>query len=274
MDIMLLLKFFLFIIGSAVGSFLHVVALRLNKNETIVWGRSHCDYCSHTLSWYELIPLFSFLFQRGVTRCCHRKLSFQHVFVEGITGIGFVLIGSSFLGRDLQLCSVLFECIPSFILLSVFIIIFLSDFKYQTIPMNVVYIGIGAAIIRVLAFLFANCSISYGVQECILIMRPYLLSSVIGFLFFYLIWLFSKGKAMGDGDAPLVFLIGLVGGYPKTLIALYVAFLTGAIVGVILILRKGKTLKSQIAFGPFLIFGLAISLLFGEHIIALWQYLQ
>lgn len=76
---------------------------------------------------------------------------------------------------------------------------------------------------------------------------------------------------MGDGDMYIALVMGLLLGFPRIIVSLYAAFLTGAIVGVILILRRKKSLHSHIPFGPFLIWGLAVGLLWGDALVALWR---
>jgi prepilin signal peptidase PulO-like enzyme (type II secretory pathway) len=101
----------------------------------------------------------------------------------------------------------------------------------------------------------------------------YGIPSLCAGLFFFFLWFFSKGRAIGDGDMWLAVLISLVTGYPGIIIALYIAFLTGAAVGVILILGRLKTLKSHIPFGPFLLFGMVIEQWFGTSIYSWWSRL-
>jgi len=95
--------------------------------------------------------------------------------------------------------------------------------------------------------------------------------SAIGIgLFFTALWLITKKRGMGLGDVKLAPVLGFLLGYPDVVIALYIAFLTGALVGVILILAGNKTLKSKIAFGPFLVLGTAGAFLFHPFLTGLW----
>jgi leader peptidase (prepilin peptidase)/N-methyltransferase len=244
-----------FIFGLLFGSFLNVLIDRLPEGKDVIRGRSHCDHCKRILSWWELIPIVSWMLQRGESRCCHKKLSIQYPLIELITGIGFVLI-------------VLFNfpllySISSLLLFCSFIVIFVVDLKTEYIPVQMFYvIGIGIG----LRFLALH---STGVE----LLYTYSIPSLCAGLFFFLLWFFSKGRAMGDGDILLVFFIGLVIGYPKIIISLYVAFLTGAAVGVILILRGVRTMKSHIPFGPFLIFGMGVAMVYGELIMNWWSIL-
>ena len=88
---------FIFLLGTIIGSFLNVVIYRFNTGRTIVRGRSVCMTCNRNLRWYELIPLFSYLFQLGKCRRCAEKISHQYPIVEFITGVVFMLIAQHFL---------------------------------------------------------------------------------------------------------------------------------------------------------------------------------
>lgn len=230
------------IIGLCVGSFLNVLADRLPVGETIWWGRSHCDFCKKTLRWYELVPLLSYLVQDGRCRRCHKKLSVQYPIVELITGLGFVF---------------LYPSIPMMVLFSAFLVIFVADLKFQIIPDSMV-------VISSLAALFFHI----GAGQPII---PFLLPALLSALFFYILWAVTRGRGMGFGDVKLAPVIGLFLGYPGTVIALYIAFLTGAIVGVILIFRRRVSWKSHIAFGPFLVLGTALTYMYSRELIAFWN---
>lgn len=208
------------ILGLAVGSFLNVLIDRLPKGQNVLTGRSRCDYCSKTLRWYELIPLFSFFIQGGRCRRCHKKLSWQYPIVELATGIAF------FYGVHPLLFSSL-------------LVIFVADLKYQIIPDSMIVIGV----IGVIGAIRENFFAAAGAAG-----------------FFLLLYVITRGRGMGLGDVKLAFLMGLILGFPKIVIACYLAFLTGAAVGVILILLGKKRWKSKIAFGPFLVIGTLIAL--------------
>jgi len=255
--------FVLLLFGLFVGSFLNVLADRLPKGEDVLWGRSHCDFCRHKLVWYELIPLLSFILQNGKSRCCHKKLSVQYPISELATGIGFALI---YYHQQSTINNTIFS--PSFlipyslflILFSSLLVIFISDLKYEIIPMEMILVGFLVAVAQF--FLFPNLLVS---------LSSHLLSALGAGLFFFCLWFFSKGKAMGDGDIYLSALIGFLLGFPDIVIALYGAFLTGAVSGIILVLGRKKSLKAHIPFGPFLIVGYGIALLWGDTILRMWR---
>lgn len=213
------------------GSFLNVLIDRLPKRKNVLTGRSVCDHCNKTLRWFELIPLLSFLIQGGRCRRCSAKLSWQYPIVELVTGVSFALGVNPLLFSSL-------------------LVIFVADFKYQIIPDSMVVFGLLGVLLQ-------------G--------HPFWISAFGASLFFLLLWLVTRGKGMGLGDVKLAFLMGLLLGYPKIVVAGYLAFLTGAVVGVILILLGIKKPKDHISFGPFLILGTLIALVWGEKIIEWWR---
>lgn len=252
----------LFFLGISIGSFLNVLIDRLSVGQDVVHGRSHCDHCHRTLHWYELIPVLSWILQGGKSTCCHKRLSVQYPFIELVTGIGFFCIFSA----DPVISSTL---AANLLIFSSAVVLCVADLKYEVLPTPLlISAAIGVVLSRIgpLSLCFTS--------GCMPFLWTVLLPTGAATLFFFLLWLFSRGRAMGDGDIYLVFLMGFFLGYPRILIALYVAFLTGALAGVILILGRKKGLKSHISFGPFLIFGTAISILFSPQIISLWLHLQ
>jgi len=262
----------LFILGTCVGSFLNVVTDRIADGESVAKGRSHCDHCHRTLAWYELIPIGSWIIQGGKSRCCGKHLSVQYPLIELITGAGFVVLFRYLLHGSFPSpfsFPPVFAFLFSLMIFSSFLVIFLTDFKYEIIPMDIVGVGV----IGVVGFHFAMYTSRFHgeIVPFFTALVPYLLAGAGAFAFFYIIWFISKGKMMGDGDAPLAFFIGFLTGYPGIIVALYWAFLTGAAVGVILILGKKKGLKSHIAFGPFLIIGCAAAILCGNPILSWWR---
>jgi len=248
--------FIVFILGCSIGSFLNVLIDRLPVGQDIVRGRSHCDHCKRTLFWYELLPVVSWIIQLGKSRCCGKHLSIQYPIVELITG--FVFIELYVLFSATPLLFVAYCCISMAV-----IVLFGTDLKFELLPTPILVLwGIGA-ILRFIALHVSAIELLY----------TYGIPSLCAGLFFFFLWFFSKGRAMGDGDIWLAVLIGLVIGYPGILVSLYIAFLTGAAVGVILILGKVKTLKSHIPFGPFLLFSMIAEKYVGHMIYNWWRIL-
>ena len=260
------INFVLFAFGIAIGSFLNVLIDRLPVGLDVIKGRSHCDHCNRTLSWFELIPIFSWILQGGRSRCCHKKLSVQYPLIECIVGLGFVSIYQQFGGGEVTV-----PFIAALLLFCASVGIFVVDLKTECIPEVFLYAGaIGA--IALISPLFVPCLLGVS-SVCSSIFSLYILPTGVGMAFFFLLWFFSKGKAMGDGDIYLSGIIGLALGFPKLIVAFYAAFLTGAVAGVILILVRKKRMKSHIPFGPFMILGLGVAFLYGPAILHWWSQL-
>ena len=257
---------FLFLIGVFVGSFLNVIIDRLPRKETITKGRSHCEFCKKVLTWYDLIPLLSFLMIKGKCRYCHKSLSLYYPIIELSTGITFVA-AYSFLSEIYHFPLIIYHLIYYLIIISAFIVIFFEDLKFGIIPDKVVF----PAIIISLFYLIFNLQFPTRVAMQSVAgssIFNYVFSAIRAFTFFLILFIITKGKGMGFGDVKLSFLLGLILGFPKIILALYLAFLTGAILGIILILwKKKKSIKETIPFGPFLIIGTLLSLFLGDLIL-------
>lgn len=247
--------FCLFVIGAILGSFYLVVGTRLPLKENVISGRSRCDHCKNTLKWYELIPLLSFIIQLGKCRNCGKKIKIEHFLMELITGLLF-LSGYLYFGLTIKLCIFL-------VIVSVALIIFVSDFKYMIILDSSLVIGS----ILVIILRYFELGLKNTVYSCI-----YGLSL---FLIMYLIKIIGdklyKRESLGGGDIKLCFLIGLTLGYPGiglrlSLIALiFSAFLALPYALATLFLNK----KNELPFGPFLISSMIIIFIFIEKFINL-----
>ena len=259
----ILIYFFIPLFGLAVGSFLNCVIYRLERGESFLEGRSYCPHCRHILNWPDLIPVFSFLILKGKCRYCSQKIFWQYPLVELATAIIFLTLYYNFFTMVNLLQFIFLLAISCFL-----IIIFVYDLKHYIIPDKVVYPAIGFAFLyqlfRSLEFvnwnLFGIWNLEFG------ILRP-ILPSILASAFFLAIVLISRGKWMGMGDVKLAFLMGLFLGWPNILVALFLAFLIGAIIGIGLIVAGKKTLKSEVPFGPFLVTGTFLALFWGEKLI-------
>lgn len=239
-----------FILGSAIGSFLNVLIDRLPRDESIN-GRSHCDHCKKKIAWYDLIPVFSFFILNGKTRCCHKKLSFQYPLIEFVTGCIFVLVS-----KDSPYIESLTRTVLILSILSSLIVIFVSDLKYHLISDYILL----ALFVFSLIFHLTNSN------QFQLILTNFIPSGLIVTLPIFLIYFISKERAMGLGDVYLSAIMGFLLGWQAGFFALYIAFVTGAIFGLLLIFLKRKKIKSKISFGPFLVIGTVVMLFWGEKI--------
>jgi len=241
--------FVVFIFGSAVGSFLNSVIYRLKTSESFLFSRSYCPHCKHKLSWKDLIPVLSFLILKGKCRYCRHNISWQYPLVELATSILFLLPG---LKPDVRPEETVFYWVLS----SFLIIIFVYDLKHYIIPDEVIYPAIGIVFLYRLSEIWNFKLLLYAI-----------LSAILASLFFLFIFLLSQGKWLGFGDVKLAFFMGLFLNFPNVLVALFLAFLIGAIIGIGLILAGKKNLKSKVPFGPFLVTGTFIALFFGNQIV-------
>jgi len=254
---------FIFIIGLFAGSFLNVLADRLSREESVIKGRSHCEKCKKTLQWFDLIPPLSFIFLKGKCRYCHTRLSWYYPMIEMTTGVLFV-VTTFFVFNNFQFSIFNFYSIFNFkflmqviyylFIISSLIVVFFADLKYGIIPDKIVF---PAILVSFLYLLIYNSSFILN----------HSLSALGAGLFFLLLSLIKirKRSAMGFGDVKFAFLMGLILGFPKIVVSLYIAFLTGAIVGIILILwRRRKVLGTSIPFGPFLVMGTLVAIFWGD----------
>lgn len=279
--------FFLFIFGSAIGSFLNVVSLRYQPGQKlldlkIIGGRSRCPRCQKTLRWYELIPLLSFIIQLGKCRNCGARLSLQYPLIEFLSGLIFVLVPFSLFTIHYSLFTII---IWIFIFL-LFFLLSIIDFRYYIIPdsVNLSLAVLGIVLIFIIPqssilnsqfsflghyallfdFSFLNNLIT---NNSITIFLNHVFATLIAMAFFAAIIIFTKGRAMGWGDFKLVGALGLIFGWPDILMVVFLSFVVGAICVTPLLIRKQKTMKDVVPFGPFLIIGSALTFFFGYNII-------
>lgn len=230
---------FWFIIGAILGSFYLVIGSRLPLKDNVITGRSRCDSCKHELSWYELIPIVSYIIQLGKCRYCKSKINPIHLVMEIVTGLLF-LTGYLFFGLTYHFAIYLVS-------ISVAIVIFVSDFEYMIILDSPLVIG--SILIIFFRYLETSLketlfSILYGI---ILFIVMYLIRELGNYLF--------KKESLGGGDIKLAFFMGLLLGYYGIgfrlgLISLvFGAFLALPYAVASMYLNK----KNELPFGPFLI---------------------
>ena len=245
MDIVNLIFCIIFgLYGVIIGSFVNVLILRLPLRESVTLQRSHCMSCGHVLSWYELFPLFSYLFLRGKCRHCKAHISIQYPIVEAANGILYVGI---FLVYGLSFEAILY-CLSVSALLALSVI----DWRTQEIPLGF------NIFILILGLIHIVTDLSNWSQYVIG------LFAVSGFLL--LLWLLTKGKGIGDGDIKLMAATGLLLGWQLNI----VAFLLGCIIGSVVHLTRMaiKKVGRQLAFGPYLSMGVYIAMIWGEQLVS------
>ncbi|MBI2453484.1 prepilin peptidase [Candidatus Peregrinibacteria bacterium] len=249
--------------GFIVGSFLSVVIKRIKKNEKgIVLGRSRCPHCKVKLKAQELIPIVSYIIQKGLCRNCKEKISPFYPSIEILTALFFALIFIKFNPFTEEILNAgtkeialsMTMLIIAFIYAGILIATFFYDLLYMEIPDKILIPGI-----------------IFALTSTIFPFSPHLIDGLIGasipVVFFGLQILISKGKWIGAGDLRIGAFMGLILGYKGVLLALFLGYIIGAIVSSFLLLTKKTTLKTQIPFGPFLVIGTIITFLFREEIL-------
>ncbi|NWQ40200.1 prepilin peptidase [Bacillus sp. EB106-08-02-XG196] len=242
-----------FIYGIVLGSFFNVIGLRVPLKKSIVTPRSACSTCGHQLSALELIPVISYLFQKGKCRGCQSRISPIYPFFESLTGVLFatapLVIGWSG------------ELVIALTLISMFIIIVVSDIHYMIIPDKILIWFAGI-------FLF---------ERIFWPLSPWwdsLLGTATGFTLLLVIALVSNG-GMGFGDVKLYALLGFVLGFKLVLLSFFFSTLFGAVIGGLALLFKIIKRKQPIPFGPFIAAGTLTAYYWGSELIDLYiQFLN
>ena len=240
-----------FVLGAAIGSFLNVVINRLTQGESLL-GRSYCDHCRATLVAVDLIPIISFVGLRARCRFCKKRISWQYPAVEAICGILFVL--SFYILAD-QAKLTLAALLLYFFLVSILVVVAAVDVLYSLIPTSLVFL---AALVTLFYNYFFLDSSEFVVS---------VISALVLSISFLSIVFVTRGRGMGSGDVPLAFLIGLVLGWPGSFVAIFLAFVTGGLISVVLLLAGAKKIGQPVPFAPFLVFGTLSALFFGRQII-------
>jgi prepilin signal peptidase PulO-like enzyme (type II secretory pathway) len=255
--IIVLILAILFYFGACIGSFLNVVIIRLPHKQTLL-GRSHCMHCKRELSAIDLFPLFSYLFLGGKCRTCHKTISPRYFYIELLTGLLTILTFSFFVPFNFIGWLVVARAL---IVVYALIVIFAIDYEHYLILDSVV---LWAAILTaILSGIIDYSSGSFGLHSSLVLG---LISGIALALFFWLQYIFSKGRWIGFGDIKLALFLGLAVPFPDIIVMVLLAYGIGAIVGIILILAKNKKFSSEVPFGTFLAIAALISLYYGPSL--------
>lgn len=237
---------FVAILGLFIGSFLNVIIARWHRLTTVVRGRSACPDCQRQLSWYDLVPLFSFVCLGGHCRYCKKPISWQYPLVELITALVAAhlvfLYGLSWLS------------LAYFIIFSLLLAVAVIDLRHGLIPDQLILPAIGLALL--VALLGGQPNISL-LGWAVLLAGGLLASFVV----------ISNQRWMGAGDIGLGILIGLLGGWPGAITGLMVAFGTATFASLIALATKHKKIKDSIPFGPFLAAGAYVAAHSGANLV-------
>ncbi len=240
----------IFILGLLFGSFYLVVGLRLPKGEDALFSRSHCDNCQHVLKWYNLIPIFSFIGQKGKCPYCHEKISPLNIIVELATGflftLGYLMYGFSY------------EFYLYLIVVSLMILIFITDFIYLIILDSPLIIG--TILVIILKYIYLG-------------LMPALTSLLNGILLFFVMYLIQflgsklfKKESLGGGDVKFAFLIGLILDFPLGLVTLILSTFLALPYSIATLYM---TKNHEVPYGPFLVGALFIVIVFLDKFKAL-----
>ena len=255
--------------GLLVGSFLNVVIFRVPKEESIAKKRSHCMSCGYQLAWFDLIPVFSWLALKGKCRKCGAKISKQYPIIEALNAVMVVITFMVLQSRNAYKVFEDFRLETLLIALmgSALIALSVIDFRTYIIPPGINYfimsLGLINVIYRLLRYYFladknfrtfSNVNISLYVIGFFAVSVPLLL-----------IYIISGGRAIGGGDIKLMAAGGLLIGWKKIVLALFI----GCLVGSIIHIARMKISKAEhvLAMGPYLSVGIMFAALWGEPLI-------
>jgi leader peptidase (prepilin peptidase)/N-methyltransferase len=242
--------FVIFIFGGCLGSFFNVILLRVPEKQDFVKTRSHCPECKHTLKWYELVPVFSFLLLRGRCRECMVRIKARYLLMELFCGGGCLWV---FMALGFDRPADITRTLIGLLLFPVLVALSAEDIKKTEIPywcsITIAALGIIAAVLSAIPAVPTDVLWYEHLIGMVIISVPFAIFCYLG--------------AMGGGDVQLVAAAGLLLGWaivPSVLIAM----LTGGVFGLIVKIKKKR---ATICFGPFLAFGIAAGYLYGDRII-------
>ena len=244
---------FVIILGALWGSFANVCILRLPQNKGVVSGRSYCPKCKKKIIWKDNIPIISYILLKGKCRKCKKPISSQYALVEMLSLISFVFI--------YYLYGISFTTLLLIILALVLIIIFFIDLKHFIIPNTLTFPLMALGLIK---------SFIPNLNEIF----PNYIDSIIGGLFGYgIIWSIiffykqiRKKEGMGLGDAKLFAVIGFWFGWISIPFVIFLSSITALISVVPDLIKNSKKMSTQIPFGPYIIIGTLLYLVFENNL--------
>jgi leader peptidase (prepilin peptidase)/N-methyltransferase len=245
------------VLGLSVGSFLNVCSDRLPAGRSIINPPSACDACQKRLGFRDLVPVFSYLWLRGRCRYCHTPIPWRLPAVEAAMGVVFPLL-YWYYGLSLELgFSLVYTCLLTLIML--------IDIEHQLIPDKVVYPGM------VLALAFSPFQPALGTGAGLRVISA-VSGGAAGLVVMLLFFLLARG-GMGLGDVKMAAMLGLITGFPRVFVALFLAVIAGGLVAAALLSLGLKKRRQPIPFGPFLSIGTMAVVIWGDDIIGWYQQL-
>lgn len=235
----------LFLLGAAWGSFLYVVAWRMPQKKDFIKGRSACAACAKQLSFWEVMPIVSYIALKGRCRHCDESISWHYFAAEVVMGLLFIA-GFEAFGLTYEFALFFFE-------LSILTLIFLVDLYTGWVYEMVVT----PAILVILA-----AQLLLGGDP-----GAYIIGLVIGMLVFWVQYAGSKGRWIGKGDIWIGALMGVILGWKMLWVGLASAYLLGGVIAIYLVMTQRKKRGDSVPFGPFLTAGTLIALVWGQQIL-------
>jgi leader peptidase (prepilin peptidase)/N-methyltransferase len=252
--------FFVFLLGLCIGSFLNVCIYRMGLEQSVVKPSSHCPKCQKPIRWHDNIPLVSYLLLMGRCRDCRERISARYFFVELLTGLMFLALYDRF---GVSPFFAIYALLASGLIVATFV-----DFDFRIIPDE---ISVGGIVIGLVVSGFFPALHQAPTWWAGLIQS--LAGILVGGGILWLLGIFGdflfKKESMGGGDVKLLAMIGAFLGWKLALLALPLASVVGAVIGII---QKIRTKESVIAFGPYLAIGALVGLFWGDVIISYFFY--
>ena len=248
--------FAVFSFGIIIGSFLNVVAVRRINEDSFIGGRSKCPNCSQKISWYDNVPLLSFIFLKGHCRHCNQQISLQYPFIELFCAITTIAL------YDHQPNLPLFVCLVfiGYLLIIVSLIDWLSK--------NIYFDHLALLLAAMMLFLILSDQLSMNILFGAAIFGGF-------FLFLRIIgWYIYKREAVGVGDIQLGIILGMPLVWQDIVLTLYITFISASFVGLYQLYQRQQK-NAEIALIPFISLGFMISLLYGPQIreyLGAWYY--
>ena len=249
----------IFILGLVVGSFSNVCVYRIPRRQSIVFPASNCPNCKKNIPPYYNIPIFSFLYLGAKCKFCLNSISFIYPVIELLMALLFILFYFLY-GTSTTL--ILF-----FILIPTFVIIFAIDFKHYIIPDSLVGI---IGLVGIIKFFFYEIDIIFSGLIDSVYGSLIALTIIGGLISFY--YYIRKIEAMGLGDLKLFFVIGFLFGVKGILFILICSSIIGALIGSLILLIKKESIKTQLPFGPYIIFSTFFYCIFGLSIVEIIKF--
>lgn len=257
-----------FILGSAIGSFMNVVVYRIPANLSILWPPSRCPHCLTRLGMTENVPVFGWLWLKGHCRHCHQPISWRYPVVEAATGLLFVAVFAGY--------GVSFVTLGYWIFFSWLLALSLIDLDTMTLPNPLTQSGLllGLGFQWILGW-GTTFNFSQGVDQLMM----GIVGAVIGMWLFEIISLVGSmvfgQPAMGMGDAKLAAMMGAWLGWKLLLVGSFVACAAGAGTGSVGMALGWLDRRQPLPFGPFLAVGAGVAAVWGEGLIStylLWFF--